>query len=255
MPGEIRIERPDVGQVRVVLDNPPHNYVGARLRAQLGEALAELAGDNDVRVVVLASTGHHFSVGNDINELAALDADGASQLIAEWDDVARRLRELPAVVIASICGYALGGGFELAMSCDLRVASDDAVLACTATNFGLVMSTHTLARSLPEALAKELVLTARQVDAETALRMGLVNEVVPRAALTAATEELSAAISTRSPDALRHGKRLMRLAATLDREAHDDEQRAAFAQLASTPEHARAVNDFLGSSTERRRDD
>jgi len=236
-----------------MLDNPPNNHVGARLRAQLLQVLAELAADDDVRVVVLASTGHHFSVGNDINELASLDADGASQLIAEWDDVARRIRELPAVVIASICGYALGGGFELAMACDLRVASDDAVLACTATNFGLVMSTHTLAHSLPDALAKELVLTARQIDAVTALRMGLVNEVVPCADLTAATDDLSAAISTRSLEALRHGKRLMRLAATLDRTAHDDEQRAAFAQLASTPEHTRAVNDFLASSVERRR--
>jgi enoyl-CoA hydratase/carnithine racemase len=208
-------------------------------------ALTELEADATLQVLVLAGKGDHFSVGNDVNELAELDSEGASQLLAEWDEIARRLRNLPAIVIGQIAGYALGGGFELAMSCDLRVASEDASMACTAINFGLVMSTHTLSRSLTEPLAKELVLTGRQVDAAEALRLGLVTAVVPRSELQSVTDDLVNRLAARPRAALQHAKRLLHLAQELDRDAHDEVQRSVFATLASTPEHAKAVRGFL----------
>jgi enoyl-CoA hydratase/carnithine racemase len=241
----IHLERISGGRARVLLDRPPHNAIDSRTREQLRAVLSELAADPELRVLVLASATEHFSVGNDIRELAAIRDGGAAQLVEEWDDLARRLRELPAVVVAAVSGYALGGGFELAMSCDLRIVSPDAQLAATATSLGLVLSTHTLAQSLPDAIARELLFTARRLDAEEARALGLVNAVVPRSELERAVDELVTTIARRSPAAIRHGKRLMNLAASTGREAHDRLQRDAFAELMASPEHAEAVSDFL----------
>lgn len=241
----VHVERGRRGRAKVILDRAPHNAVDAACRAKLAEVLTELSADEELRAVIVASRGKDFCVGNDVNELLTLDADGADRLLGEWDELGRLLREMPAVTIAQIQGHALGGGFELALSCDLRVVAADAKLACTATNFSLVMSTHTLIRNLPQPLASELALTARMVDGETAERIGLVNHSVPAAELESRTEELASGVADRSAAAIHHGKRLMRLAHTTDRDVHDTIQREAFRDLSASPEHMAAVQAFL----------
>ena len=225
---------------------PPRNVLRRAVRAALRERLRELALEPELTAVVLSGASGVFSAGNDIDELAELAPDEVEAFTLEWDELYLALRDFPAPTIAAVPGYALGGGFELMLSCDLRVLTEDARVGCTAARLGLVTSTYSLARELGPARAKELFFTARHLTAAEALELGLANRVVPASELRAATLRLAAEIAESPARAVRAGKRLIDQVEGLGREAHDVRHRAAFADLAASAEHAGAVRAFLG---------
>lgn len=234
------------GVARITLDNPPMNPIDAATHAALAGALDRLSADPGVRVLVLTGAGDQaFCAGADLKEVAALAPEAVAPFCRRWDHLYRAVREFPAPVIAAVNGYALGGGFEILLNCDLRVAADHARLGCTAANIGLVTSTHSLMRQLPPPLAREMFFTARHLTAAEALQWGLVNRVVPAAELGATTDALVAAVLARAPLALRRGKALMNQAPDLPREEHDQLHLQAFADLAATRDHREAVQAFL----------
>lgn len=178
---------------RVTLDRPEVlNAMDLRMHAELAEVWDDVEADDDVRVVVLTGAGDRaFSVGQDLRERARLDADGVppssfgSRGQPGWPRLTERF-DLSKPVLARVDGYAVGGGFELALACDLIVASDRAVFALPEPRLGLVPGAggaFRLSRQVPLKAAMGYLLTGRRMDAGTAYALGLVNEVVPAAEL------------------------------------------------------------------------
>jgi enoyl-CoA hydratase len=176
----------------------------------LERVLDELEQDPSVRVVIITGAGEKaFAAGGDIGHLGTLDADGAREFALLAQRVIDRVEEFPKPVIAAINGYALGGGCELAMGCDLRIAADTARFGQPEVKLGIIpgfAGTQRLARLVGKGKAKELVFTGEMIGAEEACRIGLVNRVVPGDQLFAETHALALQISARSASAIKLAK-------------------------------------------------
>lgn len=184
----VRYEKKD-HVARITLDRPAVlNAMDLRTHEELAEIWDDVEADDDIRVAVLTGAGDRaFSVGQDLRERARLDAEGVRRTTfgsrgqPGWPRLTERF-DLSKPVLARVNGYALGGGFELALACDLIIASDQAVFALPEARLGLVPGAggaFRLARQLPLKSAMGYLLTGRPMDADTALRFGLVNQVVP----------------------------------------------------------------------------
>jgi len=174
------IEEHDDGVALLRLNRPPMNPLSCALLGELEAAAGRLSADPTVRAVVVAGSEKAFAAGADINEL---EGDGAARRVgvafrAAFDAVAG----IPLPVVAAIRGYALGGGFELAMACDLRVAADSARVGQPEILLGIIPGaggTQRLTRLVGLSRAKDLVWSGRQVRSDEALAIGLVDKVVP----------------------------------------------------------------------------
>jgi enoyl-CoA hydratase/carnithine racemase len=197
------------------LDAPPLNLVTGQLLAQLDTALERLeaADPGDVRAVVVTGRGEKaFSVGSNVKDFEDHRASGGSARFELEARVAQRLAGLPMPTIAAIERSALGGGLELALCCDLRVASERAQLGLPEVRLAVTPSTggtQRLPRIIGVARAKELLLTGRIVSADEAYRIGLVNEVVPAGEAVARARQIGEEIAERGPLAVREVKRLV----------------------------------------------
>jgi enoyl-CoA hydratase/carnithine racemase len=206
----------DLGTVaQLELDAPPLNLVTGQLLDELDTALAtlEAADPADVRAVVVTGRGDRaFSVGSNVKEFEGhRGPDGRARFELEAR-VAQRLAGLPMPTIAAIEGDALGGGLELALCCDLRIASEGAHLGLPEVRLAVTPSTggtQRLPRIVGVARAKELLLTGRILTAEEAERIGLVNEVVPAGQAVSRARAISDEIAERGPLAVREVKGLV----------------------------------------------
>ena len=196
----------------VVIDNVHKaNSLGSALLEALRGAFESLAA-NPPRAIVLTGAGERvFAGGADLAELGALDVESGRTFITKVHAACDAVRRCPAPVIARLRGYALGAGLELAASCDIRVASEDAVFGMPEVRFGIpsVVEAALLPRLLGRGRAAWFLLTGRNIDARTALEWGLVERVVPAAALDAEVEAVVAAIREMDPQAVREQKRLL----------------------------------------------
>jgi enoyl-CoA hydratase/carnithine racemase len=210
---------------RLELVNAPLNLVTRELLGELDAALAalEAAAPGDVRAVVVCGRGDRaFSAGSHVGEFEAQRGPGGRERLALEERVSARLASLPMPTIAAIEGNALGGGLELALACDLRVASERARLGLPEVRLGVIPGaggTQRLPRIVGQARAKELILAGLVIDATEAERIGLVNRVVPAGEARAAAEALGAEIAARGPVAVREAKRLLDAAPDSDLEA------------------------------------
>jgi len=217
----ISLELGPVAHLELV--NPPLNLVTRELTGQLREALARLAASGDVRVVVVSGRGERaFCAGSHIGEFEGLRGRVAEGKLLLEKLVYRQLAELPMPTIAAIEGDALGGGLELALCCDLRIASARARLGMPEVRLAVLPGsggTQRLPRVIGPARAKELILTGRIITADEAERIGLVNEVVPAGEARARAQEVADEIAARGPLAVREAKRLIDAASDLDLDA------------------------------------
>jgi enoyl-CoA hydratase len=200
----------DDGVEILILKNPPVNALSTALLAELGHRVDALASAPAARAVVVTGDGQYFSAGADLKEMAMLDLSQAPEIARSGQALFRRIAELPVPVIASINGLALGGGLELALACDLRVAGDSAKLGSPEVNYGLMPAyggTQRLPRTVGLAKAKELIFTGAMIPAPEALRIGLVNKVVPAGQELRAARDLAHTIGQRAPKAVRAAKR------------------------------------------------
>jgi enoyl-CoA hydratase/carnithine racemase len=186
------------------------NALSWELVGELRAALAEAKADDEVRVVVLTGAGTTaFCAGADLEGMA--DGAGFTDLHDGRGRLAELFRDLYALgkpTIARVCGFALAGGFGLALACDLVIAADDAVFGTPEIGLGLWphMITVPMLRAMPPKRALELMLTGRRVDAREAERIGFVTRVVPVDELDAAVDAVAAELAGRSPVALRQGR-------------------------------------------------
>lgn len=215
------------GVATLTLNRPSKlNALNSGVFRTLRQQLDDIAQDARVRCVVLTGAGRAFCSGHDLTTLPEEPHDPSFE--AETVD---RLEQLPQPVIAAVRGYCFTGGLELALGCDLIIATEDAVLADTHSRFGLVPVWGMSVR-LPERVgvstAKLLSFTARRITATEALRIGLVDQVVPDGELADATRALARDIAANSPESLRIIK-------TLIRDGLDRNRQAALVRERSTP--------------------
>jgi len=220
----VLVDRCDAVAV-VTIDRPEAlNALNVETLTALRDRLRELADDVSARAVVLTGAGERaFVAGADIKYMSGLGPDEAKEWGALGHEAARLLEEMPKPAIAAINGFALGGGCELALGCDLRYASSNARLGQPEIDLGIVPGwggTQRLARVCGLGAAKELILTGRQVDAEEALRIGLVNAIADPVLEHAV--DVAQQLAAKSPVALRIAKRLLNLSpGALEREAKE----------------------------------
>jgi enoyl-CoA hydratase/carnithine racemase len=227
---EVDIPRPHVA--RLTISNPAKRNA---LDRPILDALAETLPTLDARCVLLTGAGDIFSAGYDIGDLAPERlAEEAAELVAHpFQNALEALDAVEVPVVAALNGHAIGGGLELAMACDLRVAAGGARMGMPPGRLGLVYS-HTGIRRFLDAVGaartRELFLTARLIDADTALSWGLVNDVVPRDSLAARGLSMAADVAALAPLAQRGNKRVLRalLAGSPDEQALAELREAAF---------------------------
>jgi enoyl-CoA hydratase/carnithine racemase len=213
------------------------------------ELLAALSTElvRESRCVVFVGAGKAFSAGADVNEFREADPSSIAAHYAASGDVYERIAALPMPTIAAIHGWCLGGGLELALAVDFRIADESAVFGFPEVGLGIIPSsggTHRLVRLLGPAKAKELMLLSRRYEAQEARSLGLVSEVVPRGDALKRALEIGHELAALPPLALRTTKRAADVMAEASREAGILIERLAYAALAQTPEAKGAVEEF-----------
>lgn len=200
------------GVATLTLNRPGQfNALSAALIGELQAALDRVAGDADVRVVVLAARGRGFCAGHDLKEIRAMgDVSAVEALFAQCSRMMTTITQLPQPVIAKVHGLATAAGCQLVASCDLAVASSTATFATPGVNIGAFCSTPgvALGRAVSRKHAMEMLLTGEAVDAERAQAIGLVNRVVAPDALDAEVDGLARLIASKSPAAIASGKQV-----------------------------------------------
>jgi enoyl-CoA hydratase len=214
---------------------------------QLRDELAAIARDDDVRSVVLTGAGERaFVAGADIKYMSALGVEEAKAWGALGHDAGRLLETMPKPTIAAVNGFALGGGCELALACDIRYASPRAKLGQPEVNLGIIPGwggTQRLARVCGIGVAKELVFTGRTVDADEALRIGLVNEV--HDPVLDKARETAQLLASKSPVALRVMKDLANRALAGDHGANLAAEADAFGELFASADAREGLTAFV----------
>ncbi|HET7518700.1 MAG TPA: enoyl-CoA hydratase/isomerase family protein [Actinomycetes bacterium] len=221
------------------------NAISTAMAAALADVFGSLGGDRRVRAVVLAASGGRaFCAGADLRERHGFgDEDWLAQR-----EVFRRafaaVRRCPLPTVAAVGGVAFGGGAELALSCDLVVAAEDARFALPEVGLGLVPGgggTQLLARRAGRGVARDLILTGRRIDAEEALRLGVADRLVPAGKALAGALELAGELATRSPAALRLAKRAIEEGADLPLEDGIGVEDRAWREAAMGPDRREGV--------------
>ncbi len=188
--------------------------------AQLGNIVDGIKLDKDIRTVIITGAGDKsFSAGADLRERRTLNEKEVRRNVSMIRDVFTKIEELPQPTIAAINGYALGGGLELALVCDFRIAVKEASVGLTEVSWGIIPGaggTQRLARLIGTSKAKELVLTARKINADQALDLGIVNKVVERDQLLFASVELAEEIMKNAPLAVIQAKYAIHYGSNVD---------------------------------------
>lgn len=195
------------------LNNPPLNLVSFDVTKALTAALALIEQDEEVRAVILAGAGDRaFCAGSDVKEFRSLAGRVAEGKLINENAMYNRLAQLPLPTIAAIEGDALGGGLELALCCDLRVAASTALLGLPEVRLGVMPGsggTQRLPRLIGLARAKELILLGEVIDAETARSYGLVNRVATQGHAESVAREIADTLASRGPVAVREAKAVL----------------------------------------------
>ena len=222
------------------------NALSPAMKAELGAALARLDADPEIRCVVIAGSEKIFAAGADIAVLAAqpLGALADEERAAFWSGLAR----IETPLVAAVAGYALGGGCELALACDMLVADKDARFGLPEVTLGIIPGgggTQRLTRAIGKQRAMEYVLTGRQFDAEMALEWGLVNQAVGRRRWLETALELARTVAARAPIATRLGKQAVLAAEEEGLSSGLETERQLFDRAMTTEDRVEGTTAFL----------
>lgn len=238
------------GRIALITINRPDklNALNIKTREEMASALDELRNDQEIRVVVITGAGEKsFVAGADINEFAGRTAV-EQRAVMKAKSIFTAAEDFPKPLIAMINGFCLGGGCELALSCDIRIASEKARFGQPEINLGIIPGgggTQRLTRLIGEGKAMQMILTGEIIDAQEALRLGLVNEVHPAAELEAKAMELAGKIAEKSPVALAMAKTAVKAAARTTLREGLDQEIDLFAICFSTEDKEEGVSAFL----------
>ena len=239
------------GQIAVaVIDRAKAlNALNSAVLDDLNALIDAVCADEEIRALVLTGAGDKaFVAGADIGEMSALTKAQGEAFGKKGNDVFRRLETLPIPVIAAVNGYALGGGCELAMACDIRICSDTAVFGQPETGLGITPGfggTQRLVRLVGAGMAKQLIYSAKNIKADEALRIGLVNAVYPVEELLPQAEKLTETIARNAPIAVRACKRAINEGAELPMEQAIALEERLFGSCFETADQQEGMGAFL----------
>lgn len=251
------------GVAAVTLDRPEtrNALTDKDLLEELLDAIDEAENAPEVAVLVLAAEGPAFSGGGNIKEMAAqsgMFAGNAAQVTEAYRDSIQQLTRFMAttdlVTIAAVNGPAIGAGFDLVLGCDLRIGSPKALFAHTFIEMGIIPGdggAWLLPRVVGWQRAAEMAFTARTLDAEEALRLDVLLEIVPEEELPLRVANLAKTIASKPKPALVLAKRLLRQARTMDLDGFLELSAALQAAAHSTPEHEKAISAYLSQLPDR----
>jgi enoyl-CoA hydratase len=226
------------------IDAPPSNALGQSLRREFLSHLKEIDEDLAIRAAIITGRGKSFCSGDDLKEREAARNTGEEDRASSFPALVDRIETLRVPVIAAVNGWAIGGGLELALGCDIRIASDDAQFTCAAVNVGLIASAWRLPRLIGIARAKQMLLTGSPFDAAAAERFGLVTEVHAPDKLRDAALTLAERIATRAPLSVEATKRIAGKALDFDAQAAARALGQEFETLIKSADHAEALAAF-----------
>ncbi|MGC0343734.1 enoyl-CoA hydratase/isomerase family protein [Streptomyces sp. SLBN-8D4] len=233
----------------LTLDRPGQlNALGSATADRLKQTLADLRDNDDVRALVITGAGRAFSAGADLGEIESFTAPGQFRaFVGRLTEAFALLEDFPKPSVAAVHGFAFGGGLELALACDLRVAERGTRLGLPEMRLGVLPGaggTQRLPRLVPPAIAKQMILTGEPIDAERAHALGLVNELAEPGGALKTAEALAAKLTAGAPLALAAGKRLIDYGLGMDLEAAIAYERETVAVLFSTEDRAEGLKAF-----------
>ncbi|MGB9135176.1 MAG: enoyl-CoA hydratase-related protein [Candidatus Bathyarchaeia archaeon] len=237
------------GIATITLNRPDAlNSWSKELAQEFLSAMEDARNDESVKVVIITGAGEKaFSAGADIKAMKGITALKARELSNMGYKICNAIESLEKPVIAAINGYALGGGMEISMACDFRIASDKAQMGQTEINIGLIPGwggTQRLTRLVGKARAKELIYTGKIIDANTALHWGIVNLVVPAAELMTTVRQYAQELAGKAPVAMKVAKALIEKGAEVDLESALALEREGFGVVASSEDLQEGVSAF-----------
>lgn len=224
------------------------NALNSEVINELDKCFTEIELSTDIEVVVITGAGKAFVAGADISEMSTLNPAEASEFAKRGMDVFLKLEKLKIPVIAAINGFALGGGCELALSCDIRVASTKALIGQPEVGLGITPGfggTQRLARTVGLAKAKELIFTAEPIKAEKAYEIGLVSHVVEPENLMEQAYEIARKITKNSKTAIRNCKESMNTGMQVDIDTAMNIEKSLFGLCFATNDQKEGMNAFL----------
>src|SRR3990172_1326384 len=245
----ILIEKKDKLEVITINRRNVLNALNDETISELHRALREIFKEEQVIVIILTGAGEKaFVAGADINELKVCDALSGHRKSVSGQRLLNHIENMEQVVIAAINGFALGGGCELALACDIRIASENAKLGQPEVNLGIIPGyggTQRLARLVGKGKAKELIFTGDMIDAAEALRIGLVEKVVPPTELMKTAQEMAAKIISKGPLAIQAAKRAINLGLDVDLKSGLEYEAMEFANICATEDKTEGTSAFL----------
>jgi enoyl-CoA hydratase/carnithine racemase len=236
------------GVATILLQRPPMNALCLQMQREIRDAAEHVSARSDVGAVILYGGPKVFAAGADIKEMAGMTYQDMLRTSAGLQDAFTSVTRIPQPTIAAVTGYALGGGCELAMCCDLRIVADDARLGQPEILLGVIPGaggTQRLPRLVGVSRAKELIFTGRHVDADEALAIGLANRVVPSDEVYAAAQELAGRLAKGPALALRAAKEAVDHGLDTDLATGLDIERVRFAALFATDDQSIGMAAFL----------
>lgn len=237
------------GILTVTINRPEKlNALNSRVLSELDQVMDDVYSNKDIHGVILTGAGpKSFVAGADITEFMQLSNEEGAELAKRGQDIFFKIENCSKPVIAAVNGFALGGGCELAMSCHIRMASDNAKFGQPEVNLGIIPGyggTQRLAQLIGKGRALELILSGNMIDAATAQQYGLVNHVTPQDQLIPETEKLMQSILSKSPMAV--GKAITAINACFTNEVNGfDEEVRLFGECVGTEEMKEGVSSFL----------
>jgi enoyl-CoA hydratase len=238
------------GIATITLNRPEAlNAFSKEVIEEILQALEDVKSDENIRVILLTGAGEKaFSAGADIKAMKGMNALKARELSLMGEKLCNALENLEKPVIAAINGYALGGGLEVAMACDIRIASENARMGQTEINIGLIPGwggTQRLPRLIGKTKAKELIFTGKIIDAKTAEQLGIVNMVVPSDKFKETVQQFALELASKAPVALKVAKALINKGSEISLDAAIALEREGFGVVASTEDLQEGVSAFI----------
>ena len=231
------------------------NALNSQVLDELSEVL-DAVDQNVVRAIILTGAGEKsFVAGADIGEMSTLTKAEGEAFGKKGNDVFRKLETFPIPVIAAVNGFALGGGCEIAMSCDIRICSENAVFGQPEAGLGITPGfggTQRLARIISVGKAKEMIYSARNIKAEEAYRIGLVNNVYPLEELLPAAKKLASTIAANAPIAVRNCKKAINEGLQVDMDAAIVIEEKLFGDCFETEDQRAGMANFLEKDKEKK---
>ncbi|MCM1532613.1 MAG: short-chain-enoyl-CoA hydratase [Bacteroides sp.] len=236
--------------IRIVTLNRPQelNSLNSELLSELDFAMADAAGDSQIKVIIITGEGKAFAAGADISQMAEMNAVEGKSFGAFGSEVFRRIETLNKPVIAAVNGYALGGGCELAMACDIRIGSSKAKVGQPETNLGITpgfSGTQRLARIVGIGRAKEMIYTGDPITAEEAYRIGLFNKVTEPEQLMDTALQMAGKIAAKAPLAVQYAKEAINQGTETDIDAGIALEANLFGMCFSTQDQKEGMKAFL----------